>query len=259
MTRSLSPMLVATLAWAVVLSPLAAPAEAADDVAAVVAEMEQLDQATLDQAETLFFRALAHYRGERFEEAAVDFQKAFVLTNHRDLLFNIARSRERLGDREGAIKWYRAYLSTAPADETAVIHRVRQMGGDPTPAPADLAAIADDVDIDTPLVEEGPGPWPWVAVGVGVAAAGAGAYFGLSALGDASRARAADTRQDTISLKDSAEQSALLADVSFGVSAAAIGTAVVLWWLADREAAVDGRLEVGAAPGGGYLGYGISF
>lgn len=229
------------------------------DEPAVVAEMEQLDQATLDQAETLFFQALAHYRQARFEEAAVDFQKAFVLTNHRDLLFNIARSREKLGDGEGAIEWYRAYLATTPADETAVIHRIRQLGGEPVPKEVDLRKVARKVGIETPLaVEPKTDPWPWVVAGVGLAAAGVGTWFGLDALDQASQARAAETRDDTLEFKDGAEQSALIADIAFATSAVAVGTAIFLWTRADH-AQQDARVEVGLAPGGGYLGYSLDF
>lgn len=246
---------------AAALPCLATPRLAAaneSDEPAVIHEIEELDQATLDKAETLFFDALAHFRQGRFEEAAVDFQKAFVLTNHRDLLFNIARSREKLGDKEGAIQWYRAYLATEPADETAVIHRIRQLGGEPVPDPVDLGKIADDVGIETPLAPSRTDPWPWVAAGLGVAAAGVGTWFGLDALDQASKARAAETRDETITFKDGAEQSALIADISFGVGAVAVGTAIFLWARSDR-ARQDARVQMGLAPGGGYLGYSLDF
>ncbi len=254
----------ASTRWAVTLCAAALPwlglpqpAWATEsDEPAVVAEIAALDQETLDKAETLFFDALGHYRQGRFEQAAIDFQKAFVLTNHRDLLFNIARSREKLGDKEGAIEWYRAYLATKPADETAVIHRIRELGGEPTPAPADLGEIADDVGIETPLVQPSVDPLPWIALGVGIAAAGAGTYFGLDALDQASKARAEQTRAGTLEFKDGAEQSALIADIAFVTGAVAVGAAVFLWTRADSATA---RVEVGAAPDGGYLGYSFDF
>lgn len=248
-------LLAATVPW---IGPPATAGATESDEPAVIAEIETLDQNTLDQAESLFFQALAHYRGGRYEEAAVDFQKAFVLTNHRDLLFNVARSREKLGDKPGAIEWYRAYLATEPADETAVIHRIQQLGGEPTPEPADLGEIADDVGIETPLARSSVDPWPWVALGAGVLAAGAGTYFGLDALDQASKARAAETRDATIDFKDGAEQSALFADIAFATGAVAIGTAIFLWTRSDR-AAHGARVEVGASPDGGYLGYTLSF
>lgn len=237
---------------------LAAPLHAAEteEEGAHVREIEALDQATLDKAEVLFFEGLSHYRGGRYEDAAVRFQEAYVLTRHRDLLFNIARSRERLGDREAAVQWYRAYLATKPADETAVIHRIRQLGGDPTPK-AIVKPTAEKVPQQTEpeVVERGAGPWPWVALGVGVVAAGLGTTFGVLALDDASAAREAERRSKAADLKDSAETNALIADISFGLSAAALGTAVVLWWLADNEATTDGSIQFGATGTGAAVGW----
>jgi tetratricopeptide (TPR) repeat protein len=123
---------------ACLLSPVPAiGAPAAPPTAASVAELTDireigaLDQKTLDEAEATFFDGLGHYRAGRFEAAAQAFQKAHALTRHRDMLFNVARSRERMGDVPGAVEWYRAYLATQPADETAVIHKVRQLGAEP--------------------------------------------------------------------------------------------------------------------------------
>ena len=209
-----------------------------------------VDQATLDEAERLFFEGLAHYRADRFEEAAVAFQKAYTLTQHRDLLFNVARSRERLGDKDGAVQWYRSYLGTTPADETAIIHRINQLGGDPTPPVKTdpKGPVAAPVIDDKPAtVSEGGNPWPWVLVGTGALAAGAGIYFGLVALDDADAARAAQDRGKAEDFKASAESSALIADVAFGVGALAVGTAVVLW-LQDDKPGTRSSVSVGAAP-----------
>lgn len=226
-------------------------------------EGKAVDQATLDEAERLFFEGLSHYRAERFENAAVAFQKAYTLTRHRDLLFNVARSRERMGDKASAVEWYRSYLGTTPADETAIIHRIKQLGGDPTVPPQ------TDVDspVDTPklnggvdTVSDGGNPWPWVLVGTGALAAGAGIYFGLVALDDADAARAAQDRGKAEDFKSSAEGSALIADVAFGVGALAVGTAVVLW-LQDDKPDTRSSISVGAAPtaDGWRLGLGGTF
>lgn len=221
-----------------------------------------VDQATLDEAERLFFEGLGHYRAERFEESAVAFQQAYTLTQHRDLLFNVARSRERMGDKAGAVHWYRSYLGTTPADETAIIHRIKQLGGDPT--------AVDQPLVDGPVkppkpgagadVSRGGSPWPWVLVGTGALAAGAGIYFGLVALDDADAARAAQDRGKAEDFKSSAEGSALIADVAFGVGALAVGTAVVLW-LQDDKPETRPSVRVGAAPtaDGWRLGIGGAF
>lgn len=210
-----------------------------------------VDQATLDQAEQVFFEGLGHYRGERFEEAAVAFQKAYSLTKHRDLLFNVARSRERMGDKTGAVQWYRSYLATKPADETAIIHRIKQLGGDPT-APNDDPVVKvtppKKTTPEEPKTAAGAGAWPWLLIGTGVLAAGTGTYFGMVALDEADAARAAADRGKAEDLKSSAESAALIADVAFGVGALAIGTAVVLWLQADGTPDTQSDVQVGATP-----------
>jgi tetratricopeptide (TPR) repeat protein len=243
------------------LAPLAARAQESGEVEAETPEIARLDQASLDKAEVQFFQGLAHYRAGRFEQAAVAFQEAYVLTKHRDLLFNVARSRERLGDKPGAIQWYQAYLATQPADETAVIHHIRQLGGEPGAPPAQTPAHTDTPVVEKPsVVEEGPGPWPWVAAGTSLAALAAGTVLGLQALDEASTARSADTRSVATKHKDAAESKALVADVAFGVSALAAAAAVYLWWQADAEATSEPHVEVGVVPGVGVgIGWGGAF
>ncbi len=213
-----------------------------------VRETAELDQETLDAAEAIFFHGVTHFRAGEYEQAAVRFQKAYVLTGHRDMLYNVARSREKLGDKEGAVRWYRSYLQSEPADETAVIHRIRQLGGDPTPAPPPVKKQQKSrSEPEGPiLVEEGPGVWPWVAVGVGAAAVVGGIALGSSALSDAQAARASDDRSEAQSLKTSAETSAVVADVLYGVGVVGIGVATWLWLDADSKADPDTHLEVGA-------------
>ena len=218
-----------------------------------------LDQETLDQAEGLFFSGLSHYRRSHFEEAAVDFQKAFTLTHHRDLLYNIARSREQLGDIAGAIEWYRTYLTTQPADETAMIHKIRLLGGDPSGGGTHKVEIKAKPPVEEVVEERGAGAWPWVVLSVGAASVGAGTYLGLQALDEAKLARASDVRSEAEEHKDSAESQAMLADIGFAVGAVAVGGAVLLWWMADDEMAASGEVQVGVTPGGASVGYTVQF
>ncbi len=249
------------LSLAVGLAPLGARGQESGEVEAETPEIARLDQASLDRAEAQFFQGLGHYRAGRFEQAAVAFQGAYVLTKHRDLLFNVARSRERLGDKPGAIQWYQAYLATKPADETAVIHHIRQLGGEPAGPAEPTGAPAQNPFVEGPrVVEEGPGPWPWVAAGTSLAALAAGTVLGLQALEEASSARSADTRAVATKHKDAAEGKALVADISFGVSALAAAAAVYLWWQADATATAEPHVEIGVVPGIGVgVGWGGAF
>ncbi len=244
---------------ALLCAPAWAQAPEVEPDATQVREAASLDEGTLDRAEALFFEGLAHYHGGRFENAALRFQEAYVLTGHRDMLFNVARSRERLGDGKGAVRWYRSYLNTRPTDETAVIHRVRQLGGDPTPAEAPVKPIGPRAPTGPRLVEVGAGPWPWVAAAAGVAATATGVALGVAALADAEAARAASDRSDAQRLKTSATDGALVADVLYGVGAAGIGVAVWLFLRADSKAAAQGRMELSAGPDGASLGWSTAF
>jgi tetratricopeptide (TPR) repeat protein len=221
--------------------------------------MQTLDQEALDKAESFFFSGLDHYRQGRFEQSAVDFQKAFTLTHHRDLLFNIARSREQLGDTAGAIEWYRTYLTTKPADETAMIHRIRQLGGDPSPVSKSAVQAKANMKVEEVVDEQGAGVAPWAALGLGAVGLGLGAFMGMQALDEAALARGSEIRSVAQRHKDEAESKALLADVSFAVGAAAVGAAVYFWWSADQEAAASGSVQVGVVPGGASLGYSARF
>ena len=254
--RRLGPAaLVAVLAVSASASAETPKDAAADSVTATVLETEKLDQKTLDAAETAFFEGLVHYRGKRFEEAAQAFQKAWTLSRHRDMLFNVGQAREKLGDKVGAVEWYRAYLGTQPADETAVIHRVKQLGGESMIAKAETPkANVRSVDTRVERVEEGAGPWPWVAVGVATAATVGGAVVGLAALDEADAARSAALRADAVKYKDAAESGALTADLLFGVGALSAAAAVYLWLRADSLAAPAAEVELGATPTGGWLG-----
>jgi tetratricopeptide (TPR) repeat protein len=102
--------------------------ESAPDLNAL--DSRNIDQKTLDQAETLFFKGLKAYQQKKYDQAAMDFQAAYLLVPNADLLYNIARCREQLKDIQGATNWYQSYLKSKPFDETAVLHHVKEMGGD---------------------------------------------------------------------------------------------------------------------------------
>jgi len=189
-----------------------------------------LSQQVIDQAEALFFKAFVFFQKRDYERAAEHFQGAYALIPYHDLLFNVARSRELMGDREGAVEWYRAYLATKPVDETTIIHRLKLLGGEVTIQP-----LAPAAPVGPAVEEEGPvSYWPWASLTAGVAAGALGAVYGLSALDAAERSRQA-TRHDHERFKAQAESDALVADVSMVAGALAVGLSVYLWVSADHD------------------------
>ncbi|MFN3202131.1 MAG: tetratricopeptide repeat protein [Bradymonadia bacterium] len=224
-------------------------------------ESSTLTAAELDQAEAAFFKGLAAYRAGKFDEAVQGFQEAYQLSKQRDMLFNLGRSFEGRGDKAAAIKAYRTYLATKPVDETAVMQRIRQLGGDPTPLvpKADTGKKGQQPTVfGTPGItpEEKNNTWPWVLVGVGAVGIGVGTVLGLQALSDADAARSESSRSEAESLKDSAESGALLADVTLGVGIAALGAGLVWLLLDDEPDEGEPRVEVQAT--GSHFGIGIS-
>jgi tetratricopeptide (TPR) repeat protein len=236
----------------------------ADELEAQIADYDtrgdaNIDQSTLDKAESLFFKAFTFYQEKKYEQAAAYFQKAYTLIPHRDLLFNVARSREQMNDQEGAVEWYRAYLATKPIDETTIIHRLKLLGGKTTAKmlPQDQKKIAKKrVEGPTSVI-------PWVTIGAGVILAGVGVWSGMSALDYAEDARDAKIISRYTTNKDEAESAALIADVSLGLGAIAIATGFYLWYRADQQRgttlSTSTGVSVSLSPDHVQMGYQLTF
>lgn len=84
------------------------------------------------QYDALIEEAVEHYRAEKYEEAVECFKKANAIQEEPELLFNIARSHEKMLHRKKAIEWYERFLE-APGtlrelrkralDSIAVLHQ----------------------------------------------------------------------------------------------------------------------------------------
>lgn len=223
----------------------------------------------IDQAESLFFSGFVAYQQKNYERAAELFQQAYAIVPYHDLLYNVARSREQLGDNEGSIQWYRAYLATKPIDETTVIHRLKLLGGDPTPQSLTNEVVEDS----TPREFASVSMIPWITFGAGLVLAGVGTYYGLSALDEATAARDASTKSLWSRHKKEAESAALTADIMYGLGASALFAGVYLWLQQDKAQGtlVNGKTEVketsslapplrlALTPDGAQVGYRWSF
>jgi tetratricopeptide (TPR) repeat protein len=225
---------------------------------------ETLSISQIEEAEALFFQGFVKFQGAKYEEAAELFQRAYTLVPHDDLLYNVARSRELLGDKSTAIQWYRAYLNTKPVDETTIIHRLKLLGGEPTPQ-----ALASDVK-GGPVVLTEVAPvnvTPWLVTGLGVALAGVGVFYGLEASSFAEEARTSATKSDYRTYKSDAEGAAMIADLSFVGATLALGAGVYLLLSEDKKQGqqLNQDVEVSASrltplklnvtPQGAHVGY----
>lgn len=75
-------------------------------------------EADVARARALFVEGQAAYADGRFDVAAEKMRKAFELTKSPELAFNVARTYERMGDYDAAIRFFRIYLKRGKLDET---------------------------------------------------------------------------------------------------------------------------------------------
>ena len=233
-------------------------------------------QATLDQAEAAFFSGFEAYRAKRYQEAVEHFTTAHKLVPYRDLIFNIARSYEQLGNKTQAIVFYKKYLETKPIDETQIIHRLRQLGVSrfETPPP-DLQSTSTFTPPPVSKSEDSSSEWlTWTALGTGGTLVALSVYFGLSALDDAETARNAMDQSRYDRAKSDAESNALIADISLTLGVAATAWGIYLLITDDqspqlkkdieasqslKDSASSVRVTLKPTHGGGALGISGSF
>ncbi len=202
---------------------------------------KDIDQKTMDQAEALFFKALKAFQSKQYDQAAIAFQDAYLLIPNPDLIYNIAKCRESMGDLKGAAQWYKAYLKTTPVDETAVIHHIKQIGGETeensnknpqNPNPQNKKQ--NEVKIN----EKGGSPLAWAMLGTSVVTLGVGLFLGNEAIAEGHEARESFglSTQKYNTHKQSADDYALYSDISIITGLLALGAATYLWIAVDQEA-----------------------
>ena len=79
-----------------------------------------LPPAVLEEAQRIYKMGQDAYQKGRYESAFNSFQQAYQLTNAPDLLYNLAKVANRLGQKEVAVGYYKQYLAGHPEDEAAV-------------------------------------------------------------------------------------------------------------------------------------------
>lgn len=220
---------------------------------------ERSDQATLDEAEAHFFQGVQKYHAGQFEGAARAFQRAYTLTENRSLIYNIARTHEKVGDKDTAIAWYRAYLGTKPADETGVVHRVKLLGGDSVGAAGDpdrrkvvRRAIAPET-----LQPIGYRWMKWGLLGAGVSSIAIGTVLGLQSIDEDEKAKDAEGTIAAEQWTRQAERNALGADIFLVAGVATLGTAAY-FFISEAMEKDEAAAFVPDAHGGSFV-YRTSF
>ena len=220
------------------------------------------------------------YREKNYHRAIEKFIEAYAIDHDPNLLFNVARCYEELGDTRAAIEKYTAYINAPGADAAGRVRAdqslralralQKQAAASPRAPAAETAAATTEAA--TPADRGGAVPtsghrvlaWSALAAGV-LLAAGGGVAFTLG-MRDHDRVTSAPgygdpnavsslTLAEARDLSASGDQKKLAGGIALGIGGALVATSVVLFMLPNRTegAASTGTFAVGWAPGAGGL------
>jgi len=257
-----SVALVASLAVA-----QASPARAADPRPGAPASASATGVAQLNE------EGAALYAARDYRHAIEKFIQAYAVDADPNLLFNIARCYEELGEVDAAIEKYETFLKTPGADtrgrqrareSLATLREARDRAAEPPPARTPAAAEPSPAAPAAPAPEaaETSSVLPWVTLGGSLAFAAVGTTFYLMGASDHSKVTDARgygdssavsemTRRQADDLVSSGDTKKLIGGVSFGLAGALAATYVVLLITDDEtesEPEPAGNLALSLAP-----------
>lgn len=244
--------LLALASLTVALGPMSA--QAADNRGNAPATANSSNVAQLNE------EGAAFYAARDYRRAIEKFIQAYAIDTDPNLLFNIARCYEELGEVDAAIEKYETFLKTPGAD-TRGRQRARES----------LAALRENRERDVPPAETGeqpkssvaaenepapaslgdtsetPSVLPWVTLGGSIAFAAIGTTFYLLGASDHGEVTDAPgyaeddavvgmTRREADDLVSSGDTKKLIGGVSFGLAGALAATYVVLLVQGDEPA-----------------------
>jgi hypothetical protein len=231
----------------------AMPALAANEARPAAAPANQAGVAQLNE------EGAAFYAARDYRRAIEKFIQAYAIDEDPNLLFNIARCYEELGEVDAAIEKYENFLKTPGADtrgrqrareslaslraskETAVADTAPATSStapaeaQPQPSGAPEAAVAEESNVLS-----------WLTLGGSVAFAAIGTTFYVLGAGDHSEVTDARgfgdptvitpmTRRDAQDLVDAGDTKKLIGGISVGVAGALAATYVVLLVTGDES------------------------
>jgi tetratricopeptide (TPR) repeat protein len=230
---------VTLLACALATASFSSPVRAADDGASD-ARVAELNEA-----------GAKHYAKRNYRQAIESFIEAYAIDHDPNLLFNIARCYEELGETGAAIEKYEAYIAAPGAEAEgrvraenslrALKQLKRDVPADDDRAPEGSASPGEPAEIPAEEPSHGVSPIvKWGTLGGGVLLTGLGATFYY--LGAQDHAEVTDaagygdpnavypmTRSEAQALVDSGDTKKLLGGIGMGVGGALIVTSVVLF------------------------------
>lgn len=201
------------------------------------------------EVEKLYTQGATHFNRGQFSEALEKFQEAYKVYPAPNLLFNMARCYQALGQMDLAVTTYQRFIAQPGIDQATkqqAEQKVKEIeaavkatgGARPTGTAAATAAGEQKEPVSF-------SPWQYVMLGVGGAAIiGGGVTMGIGF----SNASDAETRKDNGEL-DTEEYDALISDANtmkaigyalLGVGGALAIAGSVLWIIEAMDAAGDG-------------------
>jgi tetratricopeptide (TPR) repeat protein len=259
-TSSPDRLPIALLASAA-LALVPAPAGAADNRPSAAPATSTATVAQLNE------EGAALYAQRDYRRAIEKFIQAYAVDSDPNLLFNIARCYEELGEIDAAIEKYETFLKTPGADTRGrqrareSLAALREAKNHPPAASAALVEVpeapapAEPVSVPVASRTSGDAPsgsaLPWVMLGGSVAFAGVGTALYLMGARDHDEVTNARgfgdpsavsemTRREADDLVESGDTKKLAGSISFGLAGALAATYVVLLASADDEPAEPG-------------------
>ena len=232
-----------------------------------IARAQEAPEAHEPPPEALEFYASGRelYRQGRYQEAADELERALALDPASPVLtYNLARVYELLGELERALRFYERYVALIPEEPSEDRGRAEESIARVQGAIATASSQQEAQDEDPP-----PPPQPrtetrrgvadlpfWIAAASGAVLLAGGTLLGALALGAEDDARgfvigADGSWQAQASLAERADGLALGADLLFGLGAAGLITAGLLFALRTRRVPIE--LTASMRPDGAFL------
>ncbi len=220
---------------------------------------------TVAQVEALAGEARALYDAGEFGQAVAKYLEAYKLQPTAAVLYNVAVIYDKkIQEIDLAIEYYRRYIASPDADPAAVQRATARLQAlkaeKEARRQADLSTLPTEPDPPpgtTPVQPPPPGSTQttvgWVLVGTGLVGLAGGGVMGYLAGDSADKFSASTDFEEKVGHRDDAQSRALVADVAFGIGAAAAITGIVLIAIDDDpEASTSGTVGAGPTPGGGF-------
>jgi hypothetical protein len=223
------------------------------------------------------------YADRNYRLAIEKFVEAYAIDHDPNLLFNIARCYEKLGDVGAAIEKYEAFIAAPGADTDGrlkakvslrELRLLESQGGTNSGQRSEAQLPSENAGVGPATPDGGSSPnlLPWLALGGGALATGVGVTFYLLGMRDHDRVTNAPgfgdgrtvhpmTHAEAQSYVDSGDSKKLVGGLGLGLGGALLATSAVLFLTGGKRAEVEptAALTLDPRPGGAFAAYRGSF